>query len=238
MNPATIPAQEIRIVQRLLNAVLVPSPHLAEDGRWGPRSQAALDRILPSRTAQGIAWPAVRMMLGLTPVPFSFVNATAASTGGDEPAWMQIARTELGVHEDSLPGKHEGRILEYHQATTLKATTDETPWCSSFVNWVMVKAGYEGTGSALARSWATWGDALSEGKPGAIVVIKKKGANKDAATGSSTGNHVGFYVSQSTTRLRLLGGNQGDHVKESNFMLAGYDLIAYRWPKGKSNPAA
>jgi hypothetical protein len=65
---------------------------------------------------------------------------------------------------------------------------------------------------------------------GAVTVIKKKNASSDKATGSSTGFHVGFYVSSTSKHLRLLGGNQGDSVKYSNFSLAGYDVKAYRLP--------
>ena len=62
------------------------------------------------------------------------------------------------------------------------------------------------------------------------MVIKRKGATSDQATGSSTGNHVGFFVSSSGAHLRLLGGNQGDSVKYSNFSLAAYEIRAARWP--------
>jgi uncharacterized protein (TIGR02594 family) len=143
---------------------------------------------------------------------------------------MDIAIAELGVHENASPGQHNRRIVEYHSATSLRATTDETPWCSSFVNWVMVQGGYRGTNNALARSWLDWGTSLTTPRTGAVTVIKKKGASSDSATGSSTGFHVGFYVSSTSATVRLLGGNQGDQVKYSNFMLASYDIRGHRWP--------
>jgi hypothetical protein len=64
----------------------------------------------------------------------------------------------------------------------------------------------------------------------AVVVIKKKNATSDKSTGSTSGFHVGFYVSSSPTSLRLLGGNQGDQVKYSNFPLEKYDVKGYYWP--------
>ena len=66
---------------------------------------------------------------------------------------------------------------------------------------------------------------------GAITVIKKRGADSDVATGSSTGFHVGFLIEATRGRVRLLGGNQGDMVKLSNFYLTGYDVRGYRWPQ-------
>ena len=94
----------------------------------------------------------------------------------------------------------------------------------------MKQAGYQGTNNALASSWITWGHEAKPPRAGAIMVIKRKGANSDHATGSSTGNHVGFFVSSSGSHLRLLGGNQGDSVKYSNFVLSAYDIRASRWP--------
>jgi len=145
---------------------------------------------------------------------------------------VNIAAAEVGVHEKSLPGQHNKRILEYHACTSLRATTDEVPWCSSFVNWVMKQAGHKGSNSALAASWLKWGNSLSHPRIGAIVVIKRKGKSSDAATGSGTGNHVAFYISSTPRHIRLLGGNQsgGLAVSYSNFSLAAYEIRGYRWP--------
>jgi uncharacterized protein (TIGR02594 family) len=131
-------------------------------------------------------------------------------------SWMTIADDEIG--EKEVPGlNHNPRIIEYHSETTLRATTDEVPWCSSFVNWVMKRAGYTPTRSAAARSWATWG---VECKPtaGCIVVLTRNG-----------GGHVGFYVRETARYVFLLGGNQSNAVN-----IAAYPktrVIGYRMPK-------
>jgi uncharacterized protein (TIGR02594 family) len=144
---------------------------------------------------------------------------------------MKIAQAELGIHENALPGQHNQRIIEYHKTTTLKAKTDETPWCSAFVNWVITTSGFKGTNSALAKSWLNWGKKLDNPVFGAITIIKRKSAGSDAATGSSTGYHVAFYTSATEGRVRLLGGNQSDQVKYSNFSLSKYDVKGYRLPE-------
>jgi len=95
----------------------------------------------------------------------------------------------------------------------------------------MKQAGKKGTGSALAASWLNWGDGLKTPKVGAVTVIKKRGATSDPATGSGTGNHVGFFVSSSSTSIRLLGGNQGDAVRYTSFGIGAYEIRGYRWPK-------
>jgi uncharacterized protein (TIGR02594 family) len=84
--------------------------------------------------------------------------------------WIDIARAEIGVHEVSGPAANS-RILEYFGATTLRANTDEFPWCSAFVNWCLQHAGIPGTRSAAASSWRTWGAACTP-QIGCIVVVQ------------------------------------------------------------------
>jgi uncharacterized protein (TIGR02594 family) len=135
---------------------------------------------------------------------------------------MAIAELELarGVHEIHGP-KHSPRVLEYHQATTFKAETDEVPWCSSFVNWCMREAGIEGTQSAAARSWLTWGEGLDAPRYGCVTVLSR-GSNPMQG-------HVGFYVGERPDAVLVLAGNQGDAVSIAAFNRAR--ILAYRWPK-------
>lgn len=214
-------------LQLLLNGHIKPSPNLRADGGFGTRTATALMAFQKSKglTPDGVCGSRTWTALGQK----SVVLPDPPVAAGGAP-WMTIAEAEVGIHENSLPGQQNKRILEYHACTSLHAGTDEVPWCSSFVNWVMKQAGYQGTNSALASSWITWGHEAAPPRAGAIMVIKRKGATSDQATGSSTGNHVGFFVSSSGAHLRLLGGNQGDSVKYSNFSLAAYEIRASRWP--------
>lgn len=139
-----------------------------------------------------------------------------------KPPWMLLAEAELGQTE-ILGKSHNQRIIEYHALTTLQATDDETPWCSSFANWVMYHAGFIGTRSAAARSWLDWGIPLIHPTPGCIVIFKR---------GSSpTAGHVAFFDSIGRGGLiRVLGGNQGDSVSYASYKRE--DVLGYRWPKG------
>ncbi len=217
---------EVKRLQMLLNSLLVPSPRLKEDGGFGGRTHDAVMRFQQQRglKVDGIVGPGTWMAVGQVARTTPLVPAPAGNS------WLDIAKAELGIHENALPGHHTPRILEYHKTTTLKATTDETPWCSSFVNWVMTKAGRKGTNSAAARSWLDWGATLTTPVEGAVAVIKKKTVGSDSATGSTSGFHVAFFVSSNATHVRLLGGNQSDQVKYSNFASSAYDVKAYRWP--------
>lgn len=142
------------------------------------------------------------------------------------PRWLEIARGELGVAEVQGPGSNP-RVIEYHAATTLKATSDDVPWCSAFVNWVMAQAGVKGTGSAAARSWTEWGQACRPAE-GCVVVLSR-------GPGPTSG-HVGLLVriEPKAGRVVLLGGNQGDKVSVAAFPVSR--VLAFRWPAGLQVP--
>lgn len=141
--------------------------------------------------------------------------APAAAPAAGEPPWLTVARGELGVRERR--GGETARIIEYHAATTLRATEDEVPWCSSYVNWCIQRAGLTGTNSAAARSWMTWGQPLMVPRPGAIAVFTRDG-----------GGHVAFFLSDGGNAVKVLGGNQSDEVRVSSYPKAR--LLGYRWP--------
>lgn len=134
-----------------------------------------------------------------------------------------IAAKELGTHEVVGEGTN-GRIILYNTHTDLKSTDDSVPWCSSFANFVVDAAGLTGTHSAAARSWLDWGKAIEQPVLGCIVIFRR---GNDPASG-----HVAFcdHPDISNGIIRVLGGNQGDHVKVSRF--PAKDVLGYRWPEG------
>lgn len=134
-----------------------------------------------------------------------------------KPDYIQIAEKEIGVHETR--GGETKRILEYHAATKLKATEDEVSWCSSFVNWVMKQAGYEGTHSAAARSWLQFGSSKTFEK--FSIVVFKRG-------NSPWQGHVAFAIEDLGSHIRVLGGNQSDQVCYANYLKA--NVLGYVKP--------
>ena len=127
--------------------------------------------------------------------------------------WMEIARSKLGEAEISGPDANP-EILEFLSSTTLDGPdkeSDETAWCSAFVNWCVTQTGVQGTDSAWARSWLKWGqkadwNALVVGS----IVVFSRGANS---------GHVAFFVDtdENGTQIKVLGGNQGDKVSYAWF---------------------
>jgi uncharacterized protein (TIGR02594 family) len=138
------------------------------------------------------------------------------------PIWMATAWSQLGVRE--TPGsKHHPQVLAYHQATTLRAKTDEVAWCSAAVCWVFSQLGIPTTKSAAARSWLKWGEPLEEPRYGCVVVFDRSSKAQPRA------GHVGFYIDRIPGQIVLLGGNQGNEVKVS--LYASAKVLGYRWPR-------
>lgn len=134
--------------------------------------------------------------------------------------WFDIAKGEAGVA--SFEGKASNpRIEAYHQVVSTRQWDDKVPWCSSFLNWCMGRAGIPGTGSALARSWLKWGVPLESPRVGCVVVIWHE--KPDSWKG-----HVGLFLKEEEGQVYLWGGNQQGEVCEKNYPVDR--VLGYRWP--------
>ena len=65
-------------------------------------------------------------------------------------------------------------------------------WCATFMNFVLAKAGFAGTNSDAAKSFAYYGRRISEPKVGAIAVL----------TRGARGGHVGVVTGIEKTAIR------------------------------------
>ena len=108
------------------------------------------------------------------------------------------------------------RIIYYHSFTSLKATSDEVPWCSSFMNAAAMSTGFAGTKSAAAKSWLDYG-IEGDGSVGDIAVFKRDG-----------GHHVAFVNKNyyAGPYIEVLGGNQNNKVGIDNYGVS--NLLAFR----------
>lgn len=148
-------------------------------------------------------------------------SATALHPTAGGPPWYAIALEEIGTKE--VRGGENPRILEYFLATTYHASEDEIPWCSAFACWCMEEAGIASPERANARSWLDWGNPVppDEVEQGDVVVLWR-------GSPEGTQGHVGFLVSRPGDRIHILGGNQSDSVRISDYPAS--QLLGYRRP--------
>ncbi len=125
---------------------------------------------------------------------------------------LKIAFNELGT-EEIVGSVDNPEILKYAKETGIKGiTSDEIPWCSTFVNWVAWKAGLQHSKKANARSWLNIGVKTTTPEPGDIVVFWRESRQ-------SWKGHVGIFLGFSANNKRVysLGGNQGNRVSVSAY---------------------
>jgi uncharacterized protein (TIGR02594 family) len=78
-------------------------------------------------------------------------------------------------------------------------------WCARFMNMVLQRSGYRGTGSDLARSFASYGQRISGPQIGAIAVMGRRG-----------GGHVGVVSGiDAGGNPIVVSGNNGNRVREA-----------------------
>ena len=147
----------------------------------------------------------------------------------DDPEWLQTAFDEVGTKE--IKGfAHTPRIVQYHACTGLGATDDETPWCSSFMCFIMKQSGIQSTRSAASLSWLRWGKVLDTPVRGCIVIFER--ADKSGKIIPNRG-HVGLWLSEDEHVVHVLGGNQRDQVGINRYRRDR--VIGYRWPSLPTN---
>lgn len=152
-----------------------------------------------------------------------------------DPIWLAEARRQIGVREIVGP-KHSPIIMGWVQEVGaavlgIKVNDDETPWCGTFMAWLMKQAGLKAPAIAVrAAQWGRtgkWGRELLAPRLGCIMVFTRNG-----------GGHVGLYLGEDDTHFYILGGNQSNSV---NIMRIAKDRLAaggMRWPHGPDLPPA
>lgn len=173
-------------------AVSTPNPRGLE-----PQARAVIPRDPPARTAT----PAARQ---IEPRPAVSTRPAEKKAHGDRPlfGWPRLvseARKYIGTNPTDMKRR----------------------WCARFLNLVLAKTGYAGTGSDAARSFASYGDKISQPKVGAIAVLSR-GRNSNLG-------HVGV-ISGLDARGNpiIISGNHGRRVAESVYPRTR--VIAYVMP--------
>ena len=145
-----------------------------------------------------------------------------------EPAWLKLARADLGIKEVPGPGANPEIMRAWRYCDYDPPNGDETAWCSAKACEWMERAGLPSTRAPNARSWEKWGAELKKPKVGAVTVFWR---------GSPTGwqGHVALYIGPGSKpgTVKVLGGNQSNGVTIADYSSA--QVISYRWPTNGGN---
>jgi uncharacterized protein (TIGR02594 family) len=122
---------------------------------------------------------------------------------------INIALSQYGIAEHSDSQNPE--ILKYFQSIGYDwVKEDETAWCSAFVNWVAKVCGHKYSGKLNARSWLDVGTPVEFPILGDVVILWRESPN-------SWKGHVGFYINETGNNYWILGGNQMNSVRISQY---------------------
>ena len=144
---------------------------------------------------------------------FGFADANAAAMSG-----AAVPNTG-GVTEASSFGS-SGIVSEARQYIGGNPTGRGSLWCARFMNMVLQKSGYHGTGSDMANSFAHYGQRISGPQVGAIAVMGRRG-----------GGHVGIITGiDASGNPIMISGNNGNRVREAP--VSRGRIYAYVMPSG------
>jgi uncharacterized protein (TIGR02594 family) len=115
-------------------------------------------------------------------------------------------------------GGSSGLVAEARRWIGTNPTDRRSLWCARFMNFVLQRTGHKGTGSDLARSFASYGQRVSGPQVGAIAVMARKG-----------GGHVGVVSGfDNSGNPIIISGNHGHRVAEAVY--ARSRIYAYVMP--------
>jgi uncharacterized protein (TIGR02594 family) len=124
----------------------------------------------------------------------------------------QYAHSQASVTPDergiatAASGSSSGLVMEARQFLGTKPGGMGSLWCARFMNMVLEKTGHNGTGSAMANSFASYGTRVSGPQVGAIAVMGRHG-----------GGHVGIITGiDSSGNPIMISGNNRNSVREAS----------------------
>jgi uncharacterized protein (TIGR02594 family) len=111
----------------------------------------------------------------------------------------------------NIPGGHWNPVLiGFYQSTSLPKPYiykhgDTIDWCAAFMNYCLIRGGYEHTSDAMSGSFRTLGKSIpvKNAKAGDIIVFRRPGPDGDVGHG-----HVAIFLDSVEGGFHVLGGNQ------------------------------
>jgi uncharacterized protein (TIGR02594 family) len=139
-----------------------------------------------------------------------FANTNASIASGTASAGMESSG---GFGSSSI-------VSEARRYLGGNPTSRGSLWCARFMNLVLQRTGYKGTGSDMAASFAHYGQRVSGPEVGAIAVMGRRG-----------GGHVGIITGiDAAGNPIMISGNNGNRVREAP--ISRGRIYAYVMPTG------
>ena len=133
-------------------------------------------------------------------------------------AWLDRELSSGGWAENGPGRPGNPKIMASYRSVGQKTdSTDQTAWCAGFAGYALKTNCLPAIATLSSRAYKGYGTSIPINDPSLwrfndIVVFK---SNSRPGQG-----HVGFYrgYDPTTRRIRILGGNQGNTLKLSNFL--------------------
>jgi len=133
---------------------------------------------------------------------------------------LHFALSYYGLEEEYGTIKNNPKIIEFFSYTGHRwVITDETGWCSAFINYLAKRLGYQYSGRLDARSWLNVGFEVLNPRLGDLAILWREDPN-------GWKGHIGFYIRETATHVYVLGGNQSNQVMISKYPKS--QLLEYR----------
>jgi uncharacterized protein (TIGR02594 family) len=154
-----------------------------------------------------------------------FVRASRWERGVAQMQMRGLANTHASLSSSTAPGMaasggfgSSNVVAEARRYLGGNPTGRGSLWCARFMNMVLQHSGYRGTGSDLARSFASYGQRVSGPQIGAIAVMGRRG-----------GGHVGVVSGiDAGGNPIVVSGNNRNRVREAPISRAR--IYAYVMP--------
>ncbi len=216
-------ARVIQLIQNRLNQV--GCGPIAEDGVFGPNTQAAVE-LFQMRCADHFGLP-LRVDGKVGPLTWASLFAVPQVPTVDtvssplRAATMKIAAGEVGVREVPLGSNRGPRVDQYLRAVGIDPATGSYPWCAAFVYWCFQQAASSLQIANPVIRTASVADHWSKAPLAGILCVTTAECNSNPALvtpgmifvmmSSGETGHTGLIEQVTGTYLTTIEGNTNDN---------------------------
>ena len=135
----------------------------------------------------------------------------------DNPYWMKKVFEEY--NKDYKGEDLKIAVRKYHKYGGGINADISTPWCASFVNYIL-DTGFKSLSSQCfyTSRGKMYFNKIDNAKYGSILVLR----NKDKKTG-----HCTFILSEDENGYYCIGGNQGNRIKKSYYIKNEKEILRF-----------